>query len=292
MPSHGSTTIADLINTAMGVQSLLLQRRSLAERERQQLASRIASFQSIGSQIDRPSQELLASQFEEQGLVGTTDLEALFGATAQEPAAVQARTAERGTAALPAEDQTLLDREAAINQITGGGSLELALAGQAGELSTEELLQATRANLGVGLTANQAVDAEIRNASLGLNWIDITQRSALGEASLATRLQIADLDNRIGLARILAQNNDDVQAVASLNTFASLSRNLEANRTGLSETDILSSYIAMRVIFQRLNAAGYPVPPDLFDEEIAKIQRGGVSTSRPWWERLKRIGAR
>ena len=293
MPGHtGGSSVQDLIGNALNIQQLLLQRRSQDENERQQLASRIALFQSIAARTSREGQAVLAAQFEDQGLVGDTDLDILFAGTAQDPASTASRSVERGAKVLTDDEKLRLDREAVIREITGGGSLGFALSGQAGELTSEQLIRALEADIGVGLTEDQTIDAEIRREGLALNWISIVDRSALGEAELAVRMSIAEMDQRLGLARILASGNDDAQATASLNTFASLARNLEANQRGMSETDILAHYLTMQTIFQRLFDQGYPMDPHLFDDVISEIRKDGVNTDRPWWERLFKLGAR
>lgn len=268
------TTVQDVIQTALRVQDLLLARRSQDEVERAGLVQRIATAQGLATTVDRETQPIIAQQFEEQGLVGDTDLDPLLAGGALDPRAETSRSAERGLAALPEEDLLQADREAALQQLTGGGSLELGLAGAADQLNPEQLLRSVEAGVGVGLTAAQSVDAEIRNRGLELNYLDLTQRGALGEAELATRLAIADMDARLGLARIMAEEQGDINAAAELSTFASLARNLEANKTGMSNTDIIAHLTAMKTIFTRLNAAGYPVPPDLFDQDIDDITGG------------------
>lgn len=288
--------IKDLVNTALQVQNIQLGRRAQQEQERQQLASRIALMQTVGSRLSRDAQTQLAAEVEGQGLVGGTDLDNLFAGTAQDPSSMAARGAEEGMANLSPEDMATATREGALQTLMGGGTVDLGTARAAEELGQEDFFSALRSGLGLELNAVQEIDVALRNKGLELQWIDMTQRSALQEAGLEVQMAIAEMDARLGAARLMAEQNGDMDVTAELQVFASLARNLETNRRGMNNTTALAHLETMRTIFSQINAKGYPLPTDLFDEEIESLQGGGgfdpFGWLNRWWQGRQREGNR
>lgn len=299
MPS----TFQDVIQTALQVQDIQLNQRAQKEREIQNLAQRVALMQAVGSNLERGAQEGLSQQFERENLVGNIDLGQMFEASPVSPQAASARAAEAGMQGLPEEDMATAEREAALQALTGGGSADLAVTQALSGIPEEEITQAARIGLGTGLDAGQNLQAEIQTRGQELQWLDMTQRSALAEADLQLRDHIAHLDYSLGLSRIKAVADGDLNAAAELSTFASLARNLESNKTGMSNTDIIAHLTAMQTIFQRLEKGGYPVPGDLFDEDIESLREGRASEYlgiggtlkrglKRWWGSRQREGGR